>query len=620
MLPDPNEGDEIIVFGEVSAPLEVCVEPVGRAFEQFQIHFCHKTSQEHIDGKDLGDSESGSSEEELPDDEDETLLFSLDPREWKNQDHYAVLGLKKLRINASANHIKKAYKAKVLKHHPDKRRKLGNVVKDDDYFTCISKAYEILGNPAKRRAYDSVDAEFDNDIPSICTTSKEKFFEVFQPVFERNSRWSIKKPVPKLGDNSASFRDVDRFYSFWYDFESWREYSYLDEEEKEKGENREERRWIEKQNKAARQKRKKEEMTRIRQLVDNAYTCDPRVHKFKEEEKEKKLAQKRARQEAIRAKAEEEERVRQEALAEERKKKEAEEEAARQAAAAVKKEKDAIRKVLKKEKKVLRSIVKENNYFASNENEKVNHMEEVEKLAELLSVTGLQSLNEALNSGDKEVAKNAFLQKVKELKDQMEEEKRKQLEVLQKQSSSEVSQVSKDWTELEMQFMVSGVNLFPAGTRDRWEVIANFIIQHVEGSRKTARDVLKKAKELQKNDFTLKEEAQKKAFEVFEKHHTKGSSPAVPAEGHISQRYDGSSDQQNKDQGTNAVPWTSDEQKLLEQSLKTYPADVADRWEKIAANIPSRSKKECIKRYKELVEMVRAKKMAQTAAAKVKRS
>ncbi|CAI9729211.1 dnaJ homolog subfamily C member 2-like [Octopus vulgaris] len=620
MLLDTGEDDEINILGQVSAPLELLVEPVGRLFEQFQIQLRHKYSHEHFDGKDLDQSESGSSEDELPDDEDETLLFSLDPREWKNQDHYAVLGLKKLRINATANHIKKAYKAKVLKHHPDKRRKLGNIVKDDDYFTCISKAYEILGNPVKRRAYDSVDAEFDNDIPSLSTTSKEKFFEVFEPVFERNSRWSLKKPVPKLGDNSSSFKDVDRFYSFWYDFESWREYSYLDEEEKEKGENREERRWIEKQNKAARQKRKKEEMARIRQLVDNAYACDPRVHKFKEEEKEKKLAQKRARQEAARAKAEEEERIRQEALAEERRKKEAEEEAARQAAAAVKKEKDALRKVLKKEKKILRNIVKENDYFASNESEKVNHMEEVEKLAELLSVTRLQSLNEALNSGDKEVAKKAFLEYVKELKEQMEEEKKKQLEVLQKPSSNEVSQVSKDWTELEMQFMVTGVNLFPAGTRDRWEVIANFIIQHVEGSRKTARDVLKKAKELQKNDFSLKEEAQKKAFEVFEKHHTKGCSSAVPAEGRISQRYESVVEQQMREQGTNPSPWTSDEQKLLEQSLKTYPADVPERWEKIAANIPSRSKKDCIKRYKELVEMVRAKKMAQSAAAKAKRT
>lgn len=72
---------------------------------------------------------------------------------------------------------------------------------------------------------------------------------------------------------------------------------------------REERRWIEKQNKAARQKRKKEEMTRIRQLVDNAYACDPRVARFKEEEKNRKLAQKQAKKEAARLRAEEEEKV-----------------------------------------------------------------------------------------------------------------------------------------------------------------------------------------------------------------------------------------------------------------------------------------------------------------------
>ena len=42
---------------------------------------------------------------------------------------------------------------------------------------------------------------------------------------------------------------------------------------------------------------------------DNAYACDPRIARFKFEEKERKQAEKRARQEAFRQKADEEEKV-----------------------------------------------------------------------------------------------------------------------------------------------------------------------------------------------------------------------------------------------------------------------------------------------------------------------
>jgi len=32
-----------------------------------------------------------------------------------------------------------------------------------------------------------------------------------------------------LGDENSTRSEVEEFYGFWYDFDSWREYSYLGE-------------------------------------------------------------------------------------------------------------------------------------------------------------------------------------------------------------------------------------------------------------------------------------------------------------------------------------------------------------------------------------------------------
>ncbi len=78
----------------------------------------------------------------------------------------------------------------VLRHHPDKKSQNKSPVvvpglNEHEYFTCITHAYETLSNPTLRRAYDSVDPMIDDDIP---TTVKGDFFNLFRPVFERNSR------------------------------------------------------------------------------------------------------------------------------------------------------------------------------------------------------------------------------------------------------------------------------------------------------------------------------------------------------------------------------------------------------------------------------------------------
>merc|ERR1739842_120301 len=156
-----------------------------------------------------------------------------------------------------------AHRQKVLRHHPDKRKAAGEEIKeDDDYFSCITKAFEILGNPVTRRAFDSVDPTFDDDVPEVLKKDKDNFINLFGPVFERNKRWAVKTPVPLLGDMGSSREEVDRFYSFWYDFDSWREYSYLDEEDKEKAGDKWERREIDKINKAQRKEKKAEETKR----------------------------------------------------------------------------------------------------------------------------------------------------------------------------------------------------------------------------------------------------------------------------------------------------------------------------------------------------------------------
>ncbi|KAM4677643.1 dnaJ homolog subfamily C member 2 [Discoglossus pictus] len=584
------------------------VEPVGRWFEAFIKRRGRNVSASFQELEDEKESSEESDDEEFQL-EEFALLKTLDPKDWKNQDHYAVLGLKNLRYKATQKQIKAAHKAMVLKHHPDKRKAAGEqiVEGDNDYFTCITKANEILSDPVKRRAFDSIDPTFDNSVPSK-SEGKENFFEVYVPVFERNNRWSNKKNAPKLGNMNTSIEDVDAFYSFWYNFDSWREFSYLDEEEKEKAECRDERRWIEKQNRAARALRKKEEMNRIRTLVDNAYSSDPRIKKFKEEEKARKEAEKKAKVDAKRREQEEKEKQRQAELEAVRLVKEKEDEEARQQALAIKKEKEIQKKAVKKERQRLRTSCKNWNYFSENEAENVKMMEEIEKLCDRLELTSLQSLNETLSASSKEEGKSAVEKQIAEVNAQFKREK-EQEEARMRQSTKSAEQSggggggsSKSWSEDDLQLLIKAVNLFPAGTNARWEVIANYMNLHsTSGLRRTAKDVINKAKSLQKLDPQQKDDINKKAFDKFKKEHKvvpTSVDNAVPSE-----RFEAP--------GGDATAWTTEEQKLLEQALKTYPVNTPERWEKIAEAVPGRSKKDCMKRYKELVEMVKAKKAAQ---------
>lgn len=278
----------------------------------------------------------------------------------QSQDHYQVLGISKYRWKATEDQIKRAHRKKVLKHHPDKKAALGST-EDDNFFKCIQKATEVLLDPVKRRQFDSVDEKADVEPPSKKEQAKGNFYKLWSRVFKSEARFSKVQPVPGFGDENSAKEDVENFYNFWYSFDSWRSFEYLDEDVPDDNENRDQKRHMERKNANSRKKKKAEDNARLRKLLDECSAGDERIKRFRQEANAAKN-KKRLDKEAAEKKAKEDARLKKEA--EEKAAKEAEEKA-KVERESNKKAKEAAKNAVKKNKRVLRGSVKDANYFAS---------------------------------------------------------------------------------------------------------------------------------------------------------------------------------------------------------------------------------------------------------------
>lgn len=255
-------------------------------------------------------------------------------------------------------------------------------------------------DPVRRRQFDSVDEAADVDPPDKKDLKKGNFFKLWQPVFESEARFSKVQPVPQIGDENSTKEEVENFYDFWYNFDSWRTFEYQDEDVPDDNENRDHKRHIERKNANARRKKKTEDTARLRKVVDDALASDERIKKFRQEERAGKNKRRLEKEAEAKRLAEEKEKARQE---EERLKKE-QEEAAKAERAEGKKAKEAAKNAAKKNKRVLKGSVKDVNYFAGSGDasaaqvdsvlgdvdliaSKINH-EELAALASKLSAAG----------------------------------------------------------------------------------------------------------------------------------------------------------------------------------------------------------------------------------------
>jgi len=100
-------------------------------------------------------------------------------------------------------------------------------------FKCLQKAYEILSDDVKRKQYDSVDPIPEESYSALKDGADLPFTEAWAPVFERESRFSgtDRAKIPKIGTMKSTKAEVEAFYGFWYGFDSWRTFEYLDKEE-----------------------------------------------------------------------------------------------------------------------------------------------------------------------------------------------------------------------------------------------------------------------------------------------------------------------------------------------------------------------------------------------------
>ncbi|KAJ8600714.1 hypothetical protein CTAYLR_003924 [Chrysophaeum taylorii] len=597
----------IVVFGGIT-PVELEVAEAGRALvmraeakrAETQEPLTRNASSAALSssgsGRDSeGPSSSSSSSNSSSSSSSSSRMATFRVREadLDRYNYYELLGLDSFGVGVDEEAIKRAYRAALLLYHPDKQQNPTSC-KDDAVFLAVQKAFEVLGNEQSRRAFDSTN-NFDEEIPTGKEAtelgSKFDFYATYGPVFRSNARFAAKLPVPELGDETCDRAYVDRFYEYWFNFESWRDFGLeAAEHDVEMAEDRFEKRWMAKENDKLAKKRKKEEYARIVALVERARANDPRVRSFADARSEVKRLAKQRREDA--AEAQRTALAAMEALEaaeKQRRDKERADEAKERKAA-----RERLKKAKRRAEKALWAIV----HTARGRVDDALDDALFEDLCQTLDPEELVALAEVSD------ASAAFQ---RELRNTLDEKKRRKATGDQAKlvfsadddstrekkappnnhvdsnncSSSFSKNHHRPWSDEELSMLAKSIKRFPAGARQRWDGIADYL------------------------STQLKLETPRTKDECISKYHEIHS---TPQQAKTSETQTTTTTPATKDE------WTAEQQQQLELGLAKYPASLEtnERWKRIASEVAGKSKKECVERFKFLRKQLQAGKASKS--------
>lgn len=586
------------------------IEPAGKPFEEWIVKRINLLSGNVRKGSLLDEMMENNVEDEIIEEDTEEYEWEKEYKEQSKKNVmifgegkdnlYEIMELEDLFLNATVDDIRRQYKKLALVYHPDKNQDNNNEnttltvdqsVDDDSSgminvdtkilteeerkkieinkkWLRIKEAYETLLDPEKKKKYDST-FQFDDTIPDEYDKKDEKsFFREFGPVFLKNSIWSKRKPIPKIGDMNTPLEKVRKFYRFWFNFDSWRDFSVEGEYNLDEAGSRYEKRAMLKENKKMKSSMVKEEKARLAKLVNLAYKNDPRI--IMEEEKIKaekeKLRQERLVQRQ-KEKEEEEERVRQ-------MKKQYEENLKKQQEMLVKERENLINTIISLAGE-LGITLSRDDVFQISLNAKIDSLKAI--------------LNEVQNKTDK-------AQKISTYKSMT----KSYYSVKYADDDNATISASNIWKREEINALQKAFKKFPAGTKERWEKIAEIV------KTKSSNQIIQMAHFLTTNPG-IKLDTDIDLNQLLNKKTEKKVEPVKPQT--ESNTTNNLSTNISTSSTTQEDVWSEDQQKALEAALKKFPSSLPanERWTNIGNEVPGKTKKQCVDRYKYLSSLIKKK-------------